>query len=159
MTRGSLEMWCELRGAGRRGMRGWEEGMGWWWIAGMFFLLLGCCGTLPAKSASTSSSIPLTQLPPRMPGIKEKFLLHKEEELLKENGMTKKTGGKADGGEKPVLGCHPQPLSRASSPAAELEERVLEQAWGNKKPEREEKANRRYHMRVPGREFGRFSTA
>lgn len=134
--------------------------MGWWWIAGMFFLLLGCCGTLPAKSASTSSSIPLTQPPsPRMPGIKEKFLLHKEEELLKENGITKKTGGKADGGGKPVLGCHPQPLSRASSPAAELEERVLEQAWGNKKPEREEKANRRYHMRVPGREFGRFSTA
>lgn len=41
--------------------------------------------------------------PPGMPGIKENFLLH-------------------------ILGCHPQPLPRASSPAAELEENVLEKA-------------------------------
>lgn len=112
--------------------------MGWCWIPGMSLLLSGCCGTLPAKSASASSSIPLTQPPPRMAGIKEKFLLH-------------------------ILGCHPQPLPQASSPAAELEENVLEQAWSAsgeiKKPEREEKSNRRSHVRVPGKEFGRFSTA
>lgn len=100
MTRGSLEMWCELRGAGRRGM-GVGGGDG---VVADTWDVLAALGVLWHGASQISFYIqlhPSHSNPPSTPGIKEKFLLH-------------------------ILGCHPQPLPRASSPAAELEERALE---------------------------------
>lgn len=77
----------------------------------------------------------LSLSPHSRPGIKESFLLH-------------------------TLGCHPQPLPRASSPAAELEENVLEKAPSASGEMKNVEGRRKQRGdRSPGREFGRFSTA